>query len=130
MPISPYVTLDGRGILTDAASIVDARLTDYFFSVRSQDPNFIVHSLIYDLARAGDDEASIRLNIQTSLEALLSPYFEQVDISVNTEVGTNNQISISLGVTVVDNGVPINVGKVLKTRNSKLMEVADKIYSE
>lgn len=129
MPTSAYFTLDSRGILTEPTAIVDARLTDYFYSVRSQDPNFISKSLIYDLAVANNDPEAIRNNIQASIESLLNPYFEETTISVSTEEQEGGFLDLSLGITVVDNGVTYNIGRDLKTRNSKLMEVSNKIYA-
>lgn len=128
MPISPYFTLDGRDKLTDPASIVDARLVDYFYSVFSQDPNFKTKSLIYDLALSNEEPDEIKSRMGDSITSLLTPYFEQTDVRVQAEASEDGRIAISLGITVVDDGVTINVGRDLKLRNSKLEEVTAKIY--
>lgn len=126
MPTTPYCSMDSRGLLYDPVAIVDARLVDYFYTLRSQDSNFKNYSLIYDLARSNNNEDSIATNISESLTRMIQPYFDQVDIQVIpvTDEDTN-QIKINIGISVIDEGTTYNIGRELLTRNSQLMAVTE-----
>lgn len=128
MPTTPYCTMDTRGLLYDPPAIIDARLTDYFYSLRSQDSNFKVKSLIHDLARSNNNEINLIDNISASVRELLQPYFEETNVNVTATDKGDNKITIIIYISVVDEGVTYQAGRDLATRNSKLLHVTE-IYN-
>jgi hypothetical protein len=128
---APVPSLSASGWVTGVAEKAD-KLISYFFT--SEDSQ----SLIYDgqvfslpgiIKRHGNDPRRITTETKESLEALLSRYFESVDIKVTYKLpddNDDNRMDIIIDCVVGDGNTSYELGRLLSVVNSSIEEIINK----
>lgn len=122
---APVITLMGK--ITDPKVALDLLLSSYFKTLNSSS-NIIpteVKSLTYDISSSKSTN-DLKTAITRSLGYILDAYFDsfETNIVVTKEDG---YYSISLGISVKDNGYTIDVSKALQASSSKILIVKELI---
>lgn len=128
----PYPSLSTSGWLNSIAEKADRVLANFIATEENQTNTFRgqVTSLIYLIREHPEDMESLENDVRKSLLRLFEKYFEMVEVEVSTKLPdefNTDKINISVDITVGQDGKKYNVGKEIRTLNSKVVEVFDLI---
>lgn len=128
--MKPYPSMSGLGWVKDPATALPLLMADYFTSLRSQTSLFRgnISSLPGDL-QAGKASASVMANtIQASLRMLMGAYFDETDISVDTEPIEGSEFTkLKIYVTVTDGGFTYGIERSAKIADGLFEELLQQI---
>lgn len=123
-------SLSGKDWVESLPEKADLLMSYYFVSEASQTQLYVgtIVSLPAQVQLFGHDEQELRFNIQKDLTTLLSPYFDNVEASVRTDLpnaADPNRINITVDVIVTEGGQRYSLSRLISTVNSKITEIVD-----
>lgn len=126
-------TLSLEGVIHDPVKKADYLLSCFYTSQYSQSNAWLgrIQSLPYliklSTGNGGLDPALLASNTETSVKALLTPWFDSATVSVTYQDEERNDsvFNIIVNLALVDDGETINVKNSLEIYNSRLARVAD-----
>lgn len=105
-------------------------LLSYYFKALKSSSSIVqneVFSFIWDINTARNNPGIVT-NVTNSLVYILNKHFESVTVDVAV-TGSSSNYEVSVAVSLKDNGVNINVGKLVtasSTSIEKLVDISDK----
>ena len=124
------LTLDSSGYVSDPAIIADRVMGNFFVANYTQTNVHWgqIYSLPYRISKHAEDMFGLSNSIEQALEAMLSGYFDNVNVSVEIAViSEHNPLqNIKIVATVFKGGTTMDIGKLLtlvKNRISKIENV-------
>lgn len=117
-----------NGWVSELAKKTDSLLANFFVSEHSQTHIYKgnVTSLPYIVKTYGNDQVTIRTEIDRVLNLLFGRYFDTVFVDVtveDTSTDGDNRMNIVVDVTVIENETRYSAGRLISTVNSKIMEI-------
>lgn len=120
-------SLSTEGWLKELAVKADRLLSYFFISEYSQTELYPgqISSLPYLIKQYGSNEEELRTQVSRQLQTYLSRHFEQVDVTASTNVisETDYRLELRLNITVYDNNVQYNLGRLVQSVNSKVLSI-------
>ena len=101
-------------------------LLSYYFKALKSSSSIVqneVFSLIWDINTARNNTGIIT-NITNSLVYILNKHFDTATVDV-TVTGSSSNYEISIAIALKDNGVNINVGKLVTASNTRIEKLVD-----
>ena len=124
-----FPSLSEDGWVDSTPRKADYMMAHFVAADFSQSYNYIgnIVSFPYILATNQGDMPGILSSTQQSLMSFFSHYFAQVSVDVTeTDTGESSKAAISIAIAFVDyQGKQYNFAKLIKTMNSKFMEIID-----
>lgn len=122
-------SLSTEGWLSELAVKCDRLLSYFFISDYSQTELYPgeISSLPYLIKMYGSSEEELRTNVSRQLQKYLSRHFEQADVTASTNVISESdfRIELKLIITVYDNNVQYNLGRLVETVNSTIASIVN-----
>lgn len=124
----PVPSLSAPGWLLEISERADALMAYYITSEFSQSYLYYgkITSLPYHIKAYGSTPERLESRVEDDLGAYLRRYFEEVEITVRTDIPNEqdpNRIDLRLDVIVLDNGYRYSLGRQIKIQNKRIAEV-------
>jgi len=131
MATKPVPSLTLAGWKKEIREKADTLIAYFFYSDASQSNIYLgnITSLPKIIEQYGNEEDTIRSEMEEQMSRYLQRYFDvvEVDVSVNIPENANdNRMEIICKVVVGENGVKYDLSKLLKTSNGKVIEIIDR----
>ena len=122
-------TLSTDGWVNELAMKADRIMSYFFISDFSQTELYPdkITSLPYIIKVNAGDEMLLKSEMTRALNAYLSRHFDKADVSVSTNItsDTDHRLEIKLIITVYENDVQYNLGRLIQTVNSTISSIVN-----
>lgn len=129
-PVNP--TLDGKGWVTAPNDLLDVAFSDFMMSDYSQSSLFYgqIASLPYLIAQCGQDLLRLKQEVRSTLERHLGPYFDTVQVTVETIPNARGTPATELrcSMVVIKDGISYRLDRAVEDIRSftlKMIEVTN-----
>lgn len=121
-------SLNTQGYINDPILGMSELLANYFSNKHSQSNLFDVKSIANDLAKHVEDPHGLAGSIRTSLEAVYSAYFSQVEIEANAVIETKpfRHYRIKVNVNCTSNGRTYNLAQGFEQHEGGFKRILEK----
>lgn len=125
-------SLSASGWLSEISERADALMAYYISSEHSQSYIYSgqITSLIYHIQQNGDNLSRLESRVEQDLGIYLKRYFEEVEISVSTDLpdaNDPNRINLTIDCIIVDNGYRYSLGREIKAENNRVVKTFDTV---
>lgn len=131
MTTKPVPTLTTAGWKTEIRDKADTLMSYFFYSDASQSNIYLgnITSLPKIIEEYGNEESSIRSQMESLLNQYLSRYFDYVDVNVDVRIpedSVDNRMEVLMSVVVGEKGVKYDMSRLLRSKNGKIIEIIDR----
>lgn len=126
----PYPSLSTKGWIEDVPGVLDATTANFFLTHPSLSTEFnnAIISLPSIIQSSGNDEGTIKRELEAKMALLFSRYFDNPVVEARVTYpfpNDNTRMNVSVFISITRDGQEYNVARELSLTNNKVVKVME-----